>query len=436
MTRLDVSAAALGDPQAGAFDPVTGTWYVLDAAAEAIVVVPSAGSGATREIPLSGLAGSPFRGLAVNPADGSLFVASPGDRVLYQLDRSGSVQRTYDLSSVDLTDPQAMTFAPSADPTDDPTTMNLYIADAGDASSLGGVTEVTLVQAAPLAAPVITASLVKAIDASKWSPASPDPSGIVYLPGAGRFEVCDSEVDEKTGAGYHGVNLWKLTPAGAATAGGNTRAYSSEPTGLGYDAGSNTLFISDDPKRRVWVVKPGPDHDFGTADDVVTSIDAGAFGSVDTEDPEYDPVTGHLFFLDGEETEIYNVNPGAGGVFGDGNDTATHFDVGNLGPTDFEGLSSDPSTGDLLLGANRTDQIFQITKTGSLVRVIDATGIAGLRHISGLGVGPSSDGSGRMDYWIADRGIDNGSNSSENDGMVFDIRIPSSGNSAPVVTNP
>ena len=234
--------------------------------------------------------------------------------------------------------------------------------------------------------------------------------------------MVDSEVDETTGAGYHGVNLWQTTRGGGVTGTGTTVAYSKEPTGLGYDPGTNTLFISDDGKKRIWVVKPGSDGRFGTSDDVVTFVDAGAYGSTDTEDPEFDPATGHLFFLDGVASEVYEINP-VNGVFGDGNDLMTHFDVGKFGPTDWEGLGSDPASGTLLVGARTTKQIFEVTKTGSLVRIIDASGISGMRYLSGLAMAPASNGTGQRDYWIVDRAIDNGPNPNENDGRLFEISV-------------
>ena len=79
--------------------------------------------------------------------------------------------------------------------------------------------------------------------------------------------------------------------------------------------------------ERIAAVSPGR---FGTSDDVVSFVDAGAYGSTDTEDPEFDPATGHLFFLDGVASEVYEINP-VNGVFGDGNDQMTHFDVGKFG---------------------------------------------------------------------------------------------------------
>jgi hypothetical protein len=103
-----------------------------------------------------------------------------------------------------------------------------------------------------------------------------------------------------------------------------------------------------------------------------------------------------------------------------------HFDIGKFGPSDWEGLGSDPANGTLLVGARKTRQIYEITKSGSLVRIIDASGISGMKFISGLAMAPASNGSGQMNYWIVDREVDNGANSRENDGKIFEISISSS----------
>jgi hypothetical protein len=433
--RTSLDALDLRDPRSATFDPETGTWFVLDAGAEVLVEVPEEGGTAeATRIPLSDLGITRYAGIAFNPSDGLLYVAGADPHTLFALDRSGATVRTLDLGSLALQDPTAIVFAPSSDPTDDPATLDLFIADRGGAQTAGGVTEVTLVQAPTLSAPVVAATLVRTIDTSRFSPGSPDPSGIVYLPGPDRLEVTDSEVDETTGAGYHGVNLWRITRTGTATDTGTTLAYSDEPTGLGFDKGGNRLFISDDDRRRVFVVRPGPDARFGTTDDLVSSINAEAYGSTDTEDPQFDPATGHLFFLDGVATEVYEIDP-VDGVFGDGDDRMTHFDVGAFGPADWEGLGSDQATGDLLVGARVEKKIYEVTKSGSLVRIIDASGISGMRYLSGLGMAPASDDASRMDYWIVDRGVDNGDLKTENDGKIFELKIGST-NRPPTVTNP
>lgn len=435
VTRTDISSLRLQDPLAATSDPSTGTWYVLDAGDGTIVGVDRpGGTQVSLRIPVPGQ-GSEIDGIAYNPSDGLIYVATSEPNLLYAIDRSGRTVSTYDLTTLDLRDPRAIVFAPSSDATDATSRQNLFVADAGDTSTLGGVTEVSLAQAVALAVPTVTATLVQTIQTSKWSPASPDPSGVAYIPGRDRLEVCDSEVEETTGAGYHGVNLWQVTRSGTVTDTGTTLGYpSKEPTGLGYDSGTNTLFISDDDGGKVWVVKPGGDGRFGTSDDGLSFINATGYGSTDTEDPEFVPSTGHLYFLDGVGTEVYDINP-VNGIFGDGNDVMSHFDVGQFGPADWEGLGSDPATGNLLVGARTQKQIYEVTTSGSLVRVINAS-VSGMSYISGLKMAPASNGSG-MDYWIVDRAVDNGSNASENDGKLFEVSIGSgSTNSPPVVTNP
>ena len=326
-----------------------------------------------------------------------------------------------------------MTFAPSADTTDRPAKQNLFVAHAGGTQSLGGITEVTLAAAAAaVAVPTINATLVQTIATSAFNPGSPDPSGVTYLPGTDRLHIVDSEVEEVTGAGYHGVNMWQTTRAGAVTDTGTTfPAYSKEPTGVAFDAGTNTLFISDDSGRRVHVVKPGPDGRFGNADDIRTFIDAKPLASSDTEDPAFDPVSGHLFLSDAVSTEVYDINP-VNGVFGDGNDTWTHFDVGTFGATDSEGLAYNPTNDTLLVGDRTSRKIYEVTKSGSLIRIINAK-VGDYSVLSGLTVAPAIDDSGRKDFWIASRGVDNGSNSNENDGKIVEVSI---GGSSPVDTPP
>jgi len=440
--RTDISPLGLDHPRAATFSP-GGTWFVLDGASIARVRLGRA-SRVTARIPLDTLGGTDVRAIAFNPEDGLLYVANPSRNRLYALSGSGARKATYPIHDLRIRDLRAMTFAPSADPTDAASVQDLYVVDNGTSSRDGGVMEVRLKTSSfALAAPTVAATLVHTINTSNWNPASPDPSGIEYLPGVDRLIVCDSEVDETTGAGYHNVNLWTIQRTGAVSDTGTTwkptPEFSDEPTGLGYDRNSNTLFISDDGARKVWVDETGPDDRFGTSDDDVTSVNAGGHGSTDTEDPEFQaktglPSTGDLFFLDGVGTQIYEVDPGGDHTFGTSDDSWSDFDIGHLGPNDWEGLGSDPSTGNLLVGARTTRQIFEITPTGTLVRTITVPSSSGIENISGLQAGPASDGSGRTDYYIVDRGVDNGENSRENDGKIYEFSIPSSGNDPPTVS--
>ena len=187
-----------------------------------------------------------------------MYLLDREERLLLGVDpASGEPRKAYRLGAIELARPGGMAFAPSSDPTDDPGTLDLFVANRGGPRLLGGVTELPLAGTAALTAPVEAATLVRTVDTSTWKPASPDPSGIVYLPGPGRLEVADPEVGETTGAGYHGANLWQTGLAGDVLDTGTTLAYSKEPTGLGHDPATDTLFVSDD-EERIFLVRGAP----------------------------------------------------------------------------------------------------------------------------------------------------------------------------------
>ena len=135
---------------------------------------------------------------------------SPLAQTLFELTEAGQVLYTRDLSGLPLGDPQAMVFAPSGDTTDDPSQMSLYIADSGQT---GAVIELSFIQPAAPAVASFASTLVRTVDASRWSPPSPDPAGITYLNSSNTLLVSDSEVEETVGGITHfrGVNLWEIT---------------------------------------------------------------------------------------------------------------------------------------------------------------------------------------------------------------------------------
>jgi hypothetical protein len=287
---------------------------------------------------------------------------------------------------------------------------------------------------------LVEATLVQMIDTSLWVPASPDPSGIAYNASSDRLIVVDSEVNETTGAGYHDVNLWEITRQGVVQETGTTLSWggvsSGEPTGAGYDPATDTLFISsDEGGNRLYAVQRGADGLFGTADDLVRIIFTGfLFGASDTEDPDFDPVSGHLFFVDGVLGRVFRVDP-VNGVFGDGNDVVSSWVIGN-GMADAEALTIDQARDLVVVGGSGGGQrfILEFTKDGSLVRRIDTTNI-GLSRISGMTIAPASNGADRWTYWIVDRAVDNGPDPNENDGKIWEIAAPPDGNVPPLIVS-
>ncbi len=447
VSRVSSSAIAQSDPRASANDPVTGDWFVVPRSGKSLIRISRDGAVETSSVyPIA----SGARAVAVEGDSGAVFVLD-SEQTLIQLDGRGRHVASFDLKSLGLMDPTAMVFAPTSDTTDDPANLNLFIADSGGAGNGGGIVEASLDVIATATVPVDVATLVRTTATSGWNPASPDPSGVVFLGASQGLLVVDSEVDEVTGAGWHNVNMWRTSTSGVPAATGafwgpssatyaGKVGFSREPTGVGYSPNQDLLFVSDDDAGKVFVLGKGQDGRFGTSDDPVGAISASSFGSADTEDPEYDVGTGSLFFLDGVGMEIYRIDP-VDGVFGNGDDTETQFDISHLGPKDFEGLASNPARGTLYVGARATRQIFEITKSGTVLRVISLTGISGLSNISGLALAPASNGSGVPSFYVVDRAVDNGPDPNENDGKLFEVTAPDSlggggapQNMAPVVS--
>jgi uncharacterized protein YjiK len=420
----------VGDPSGSTFDPATGTWFVLDGSGATILRVPVAGGGPgspTRITPAA-LRGHDVQGLALNPRDGLLYVASPRAGLLFALDQAGTTRATYSLRSLGLLDLRAMTFAPSADPTDDPRATTLYLADAGDATTQGRVVEATLAAPAATAVTPEPATLVQTLNVAQLNPPSPDPAGITYMPGADRLLFSDSEVEEM--AIFQGVNLFQVTRTGQLLDTGVTTAFSNEPTGAGFNPADGTLFLSDDNANRVFGVRPGPDGRYGTPDDPRIAVNTLTFGSDDAEGTEFDAETGHLLVADGVAREVYDVNP-VNGVFGDGNDTVTHFDLEQYGAQDPEGIGVDTARDTLVVVDRAGRKIFEVTRAGALVRVIDLRTFSA-RNPAGVTVAPGS-GTGTS-YWVVERGVDNGTDPNENDGKVYEVAGPGGGDSPPSVS--
>ena len=421
---VDIRGLRLRRPQAATFDPGDRRLLVLDTAAREIVRIPdNPGHGAPTRVSLRRLGARKLRGLAYNSADRLVYVGSPEKSLLYGLDRAGKVRKIFSLRNASLERLTGFVFAPSTDPTDPPTTRHLFAADRGGPKALGRVVELSL--ARPVSIPAtVTGRLARTITTSKLKPPSPDPSGIAYLPTTDQLLVSDSEVEELPI--YRGANLFFMTRAGALVATGTTVGFSREPSGIAADPSGSTIFVSDDDERAVFVVRPGADGRLGTTDDSVGHMRTAGFGSRDPEDVAFDPSSGHLFVADGVNSEVYNVDP-VNGVFGDGDDAVTHFDVATYGVRNIEGMGYDSRRRTLLIVADRERRILELTRTGGLVRAINLATIPGTRWLAAVTVAPTSnpaDSPNAMSYWITDRQVDNNQKPNENDGRVYEVVLP------------
>src|SRR5690606_13769690 len=144
------------------------------------------------------------------------------------------------------------------------------------------------------------------------------------------------------------------------------------------------------------------------------------FGNNDPEGLAYDTIQGHLFLVDGSGREVYDVDPGPDGHFGNGNDTVTHFDVASLGAADPEGIAFDAANDRLLVLDSVGDRIFVVSRTGTLLDMIDISDADAVKP-AGITLAPASDGSGATHLYIVDQGIDNNDFPLQNDGKLYEM---------------
>ena len=367
-------------------------------------------------VSVAGARGHDLRGASIHPETGHLFTYdATTDQVLEV--RDDVVVAAYDATDLAVDDVRGIVVAPSADSTDHPSTLSFYVVDNGAPGNFGEVVEATVASDVALMA-AVTPSTVRVVDTSAYSPPSPDPSGVAYLPGADRLFISDGEVDEMSI--FRGVNLFTTTRPGAVTATGVSQPWSDEPVGVGYNPGNNHLFVSDDDQKEVFELVAGPDGRFGTSDDTVTHFDTLSHGAVDPEGLDYDPTTNSLWFAGGEEAEVHRLQAAGDGRFGTADDIWTHWDAGLYGMQDPEGLGFDTARGTVVVVDDSSQAIYELDRNGALLNTIDVSS-ANMNAAAGLAVAPASNGSGQRTYYVVARGQDNDSHPTENDGKLYEI---------------
>lgn len=130
-----------------AVDAATRTLWLLDGGASQLVradLDPPHALQATVSLP--DLEGLMLRELAVHPSRTHLFTVAPEDNELYELTQEGTLLNVYDLTPLQLVDVRGIGFGPSADLTDDPDTIHLYLADSNLVQGMAPATTGTLGQ--------------------------------------------------------------------------------------------------------------------------------------------------------------------------------------------------------------------------------------------------------------------------------------------------
>jgi hypothetical protein len=152
--RFDVTQLGLNEAAGMDVDRSSRRLFILDRGTAQIVSADINHDYAlVAQISLANLCNHDLRGMAVHPLSHHLFVVCPAKRMMYELTQSAQLVNKYDLSALEMVGSGGLVFAPSADLTDAPEVIHLYMADnnlTGDGVTdprpvFGKIVEVALV---------------------------------------------------------------------------------------------------------------------------------------------------------------------------------------------------------------------------------------------------------------------------------------------------
>jgi VCBS repeat-containing protein len=230
-----------------------------------------------------------------------------------------------------------------------------------------------------------------------------DPSGLAYVPGLDTLFIADSEHDESPF--FSTTNMFGVRPNGDFIQGYKLTGFTKEPTGLAYNSGDGYLYIADDDKQGVfWVSPTNPSVKLGF-------FDTARLGFSDSEDLKFDPLTGHLHILDGSLKQIIELT--SSGSFIDSIPLPSVM-------TDAEALAYDSLHDLFFVASGASSLIWAIDRMGVVRETIDVLGNYGTTALKGLEFAPSSDPNDgdHMSLFVADYGVDQ-----QNDGRLFEINL-------------
>lgn len=272
-----------------------------------------------------------------------------------------------------------------------------------------------------------------------WSTPSTDPTGLTYDAKRRRLLISDSEVDE-THFWKH-RNLFLATKAGTLKATRRLTKATVEPEGISWYPRGKSLFVADDDRNAIFRFGRGRDGKIGTRDDKVKKVvNTLRYGSGDAEGVTWHARRGKLDMLiwtDATTTKVYELKRGRDHRFGTRDDVMKRqFDVssftipGTVPPRHFNdpnGVYFDrKATGHLFIVDSKKHWVLETTLAGAFVQMIDMTFCRRVdndcRGFSDLVFAPGTDGAPRHLY-LTDRGVDNNVDPNENDGKVYEVEL-------------
>ncbi len=442
--QVDISPLGIQNVRGFTSDHLTGKLFILEAAGPTLFIVEPAADGSydgsrvvaesrVERIQLTELMGLDLRGLAFHASSGKLFVYDANRDQLHTLSANGKILEMRDLSMLNILRLGNMVFAPSGDSTDDPANRSLYMLD----NERGLVHELSFdappVPMGPdLRVPVtLVFSFTTNITNTGWTHNAPDPIGMDYHPGLGELIISDSEIEEAPAPYYVGFNVFRSTLSGNEVGNCDTTTFSNEPVGVSVNPDNGNIFFSrDNFPYGIHEVGFGTDGVYCTGDDTLNFYPTQCFGSQDPEGIAY--ANGKFYVADGVDREVYIVSPGPNLTFDSvfsptfgtctGDDTFTRFDTFSLGLNDPEGIDYGDDTGELFILNRNNNTLVRTTLTGTLITDWDISILNALSP-GAVSLAPGSITPTKTMAYISQRGVDNGADPLENDGIVFEVDL-------------
>jgi hypothetical protein len=277
---------------------------------------------------------------------------------------------------------------------------------------------------------------VRKSSTATWPTPSPAPTGLTYDATSKKLLVSDAEVDE--GPLWHGRNLFVVARNGDLRAARTLVNATNEAEGISWYGRRKVLFVAVDARTAIFRFRCGPDRKIGTADDTVRRLlETERWGSFDPEGVTFRAQHGHVNMLiwsdagmrSGNVNRIFTVKWGPDHRFGTEDDVMSRFSTSAppFGYTESEGVLYDPQRKSLFLVSSEQCPIFETTLAGEVVRrigtrAICATGTATI-GFSDLVFAPGTDGSPRRLY-LTDHGEDHDPfQPGDNDGRIYQVKI-------------
>jgi DNA-binding beta-propeller fold protein YncE len=271
--------------------------------------------------------------------------------------------------------------------------------------------------------PRVAVTLVHSIETFRWSPPSPDPTGLSFNKATGKLLVSDAEVDEIRRL-WTGANFFQASRRGRLARTGRLTKKTLEPEDIAWDNRARALYVVDDDKDAVFRFVPGRDGKIGTRDDsAVKVLNTHRFRSHDPEGLAYDSAHKSLLVTDQRKAKIYHVRRGRDRRFGTTDDRVSSFNTTRLNMAAPEDVEFDRASKHLFIVSSTDDYIAETTVSGTLVRLIDIS-VAGVVNAAGITLAPGTNNPAQTNAYIADRGLDNNRHPRENDGRIMEVDLP------------